>query len=478
MAKDSPDSFWYRIGGIELEDLAAIAIETGLNAGATFVDIRIENTRKTSLDVVNQITRTTTIATEIGAGIRAFVNGSWAFGHTSDLTSAGIKQAAKSITKMALATQPWIAERFDIDVPTFKDTIKYKAKTPVSTTPIEFKIDLVKQISKHISQFDERINNSRVVYRDIYTELYIANSLGTNVREDSGRMVFISFSTAKDIQSTQQAHAAIGFSGGLGDIGDDRIQWMAEEPSRVALSLLSSKAVKGGVYDIIADPVLNGAMIHEAFGHACEGDSLTGGSSVLQNKMSTSVGPEHINLSDDPTLNGHLGSFVYDWEGTCAKKRVMVKYGILSEFLHTLDTASRLNMDANGAARATSFMYPPIPRMSNTFMEPGDWDLEELIQDTKEGVIMCNVDYGYTDSTKGQFMFKATHGQLIENGERTTVVRDASIAGIILEILPKVDAICNDFFYDAGSCGTQGQMVWVMSGGPHIRIRNVPVGGV
>ena len=156
----------------------------------------------------------------------------------------------------------------------------------------------------------------------------------------------------------------------------------------------------------------------------------------------------------------------------------MVKDGILSELLHSLDSAARLEMEANGAARAMSFMHPPIPRMSNTFMEPGDWDLEELIEDTKEGIIMCNIDYGYTDSTKGQFMFKSVHGQLIENGERTEVVRDASIAGIILDILPKIDAICNDFSYDAGSCGTQGQMAWVMSGGPHARLRQVPVGGV
>jgi len=463
---------------MKLEDLGVTAIETGLDAGASFVDIRIEYTRKTSLDVVNEVTRSTILATEKGAGIRAFADGSWAFGHTSDLTKAGIREATESIVKIALATRHWVEEKFEIDAPSFQDKVEYKGKKPISKTPVEDKIDLAKQISKDIFQFDKRVSNSQVIYRDFYTELYIANSLGTNIKENSGRIVFISFCTSKDIHSTQSAHAAIGFTGGLGDVGKERIQWMAEEPSRVALSLLSSKAVKGGIYDIIADPILNGAMIHEAFGHACEGDSLTGGSSVLQDRLSTHVGPEHINLSDDPTIKGHVGSFTYDWEGTRATRREMVRGGVLSEFLHTLDTASRLQMNVNGAARSTSFMHPPIPRMSNTFMEPGDWDLEELIQDTKKGLIMCNVDYGYTDSTKGQFMFKATHGQLIENGERTGVVRDAAIAGLILEILPKIDAVCNDFFYDAGSCGTQGQSAWVMSGGPHVRIRQVPLGGI
>jgi TldD protein len=461
-----------------VENLGETAIKTGIEAGASFVDIRIEYTRQTNLDIVNGVTRNTLLATEKGAGIRAFADGSWAFGHTSDLTKAGIRRASETIAKMALATRQWIGEKFEIEAPSFQDSIPYKAKMGVNTTSIEYKIDLVKQIGEEMTQFDNRVRNSRIIYRDVYTELYIGNSLGTSVREDTGRIVFIPFCTAKDYQSTQEGYVAIGLTGGLGDINDERIQWLAEEPSRVALSLLSSKAVKGGIYDVIVDPILNGGMIHEAFGHACEADSLTGGSSVLQNKLDTVLGPEHINITDDPTIAGHVGSYVYDWEGTKTTRRELVKRGVLSEFLHSLDTSSRLNMTANGAARATSFMYPPIPRMSNTFMEPGDWDLEELIQDTKEGLIMHNIDYGYTDSTKGQFMFKATHGQMIEKGERTIIVRDAAIAGLILDILPKIDAVCNDFFYDAGSCGTQGQSAWVMSGGPHARIRQVPLGGV
>jgi len=461
-----------------MEDIANQAIETGLKAGASFVDIRIEYSKRTSLDVMNEVTRNTNLATEKGAGIRAFVDGSWAFGYTSDLTLNGIQRASESIAKMAISTRKWIKDEFEIDVPSYKGRVQYKGKTPINHTGIDYKIDLAKRLSKEMSDIDIRVKNSRIIYRDVYTELFVANSLGTQVYEETGRIAFIPMCTTKDSKTTQEAHVAIGFTEGLGDISEEQLRWLIEEPSTVALSLLDSKSVKGGIYDVIIDPPLNGGMIHEAFGHACEGDSLTGGSSVLQDRINTLVGPEHINLFDDPTLKGHIGSYVYDWEGTKATRKQMVKDGVLSEFLHSLDTASRLKMNANGAARAQSFMYPPIPRMSNTFMEPGDWDLEELIEDTKEGLIMCNIDYGYTDSTKGQFMFKSVHGQLIENGERTQVVRDASIAGLILDILPKVDAICNDFFYDAGSCGTQGQMAWVMSGGPHARLRQVPVGGV
>ena len=109
-----------------MEDIADLAIESGLNTGASFVDIRIEYSRSTSLDVVNEVTRNTKLATEKGAGIRAFVDGSWAFGYTSDLTASGIKKASESITKMALSTRKWIKEKFEIDAPSFKGRVEYK----------------------------------------------------------------------------------------------------------------------------------------------------------------------------------------------------------------------------------------------------------------------------------------------------------------------------------------------------------------
>jgi TldD protein len=135
-------------------------------------------------------------------------------------------------------------------------------------------------------------------------------------------------------------------------------------------------------------------------------------------------------------------------------------------------------MEPNGAARSQSFMSAPLPRMSNTFMEPRDWDVDELIQDTKNGILLCSYNYGYTQTAKGQFMFQASHGYIIENGEKGQMVRDVSLAGNILEILAKVDAIGNDFELDAGSCGKGGQAVPTMAGGPHARILDVPVGGM
>ena len=111
-------------------------------------------------------------------------------------------------------------------------------------------------------------------------------------------------------------------------------------------------------------------------------------------------------------------------------------------------------------------------------MEPRDWDVDELIEDTKNGILLCSFTYGYTQSAKGQFMFQASHGYMIENGEKGTMVREVSLAGNILEVLAKVDVIGKDFELEGGTCGKDGQSVPTMTGGPHARIRQVPVGGM
>jgi TldD protein len=460
-----------------MEDLARLAIETGLNLGISFVDIRIETARMTNLEVVKGVTMKTLIANRAGAGIRAFTKGSWAFGHTSDLTASGIRKAVESLSRMASVATKWVDMDFEIDAPAFSGKAKYRAKDPINNATLEEKIEVAQSIDHQLRQADSRVMHTKVLYRDAWTDSYVANSLQTETRQETGQILIVPICTAKEGANIREATIGYGLTGGLGDISRQDMYDLGTKPAKIAVDLLDSVALKGGVYDVIVDPVLNGAMIHEAFGHACEADNHTGGSSVLEGKLNSAIGPETVSITDDPTLENHIGSYEYDSEGTRARRRQLVRDGVLTEFLHDLDTAARLKMKPNGAARAMSFMHPPIPRMSNTFMEPGDWDLEELIQDTKHGVLMCNVNYGYTDSTKGQFMFQAPYGYEIQNGEKTKMVRDASIAGLITDILWKIDGVSNDFSYDVGNCGTQNQMALVMSGGPHVRIRQVPVGG-
>ena len=461
-----------------MEDLAQTAIDAAINSGASFADIRIENSTTTVLDINNGVTKRSLASRLKGAGIRAFVDGAWAFAQTTDLTPKGLRETGESVAQLALATREKVAEKFELEGPTYKDKFKISVKTPFEDVSLEEKLEFVKRIEKQVSEYDKRIVDSRAVYGDLWTQLYIANSFGTSIWTENSLPVTYCIATAKEGVSRQRMYKSYGVRGGYEQMEGDVPQQIGESTAKMVIDLLSSEAAKGGVYDVIMDPILNGTMVHEAFGHATEADNWPAHTTVLEDKVGERVGPDHLNISDDPRMQGMRGSFEYDWEGTKTRKRFLVKNGILTELLHSLETASRLDMEVNGAARAQSFMYPPIPRMSNTFMEPGDWSVEELIEDTKEGLLLCNFNYGYTEPSKGQFMFQASHGYIIENGEVGQMVRDVSLAGQILEILPKIDAIAKDFELDAGTCGKDLQYIPDMSGGPHARIRATPVGGM
>ncbi len=462
----------------KMEDLATIAIEAALKVGASFADVRIENTSTTIIEINDGVSKQSMASRLKGAGIRAFIEGAWAFAQTTDLTPAGMRSTGESVAKMALATREKVAEKFEIDGPTFQDRFEYKVKKPFRSISIDEKMSLVKMIDDQAHDFDKRIASTRSIYGDMHTELYIANSLGTNVYVENSIPRIISAPTAKDGANRQRILKSLGLRGGFEVMDIDEAQNIGNAAAELVIELLSSVAAKGGSYDVVMDPILNGVMIHEAFGHATEADNWPSHTTVLEDKVGKEVGPEYLSITDDPTMDGKRGSYEYDWEGTKTKKRTLVKDGILTELLHTLETSSRLDMEPNGAARSQSFMHAPLSRMSNTFMEPGDWDLDELVQDTKNGILLCSFNYGYTRPSVGQFMFQASHGYIIENGEKGQMVRDVSLAGNILEILSKVDAIGNDFKLDAGSCGKGGQTVPTMSGGPHARILDVPIGGM
>ncbi len=461
-----------------MEDLAGIAIEAALRQGVSFADIRIEDTRDTRFEITDGITKQSIGSHSKGAGIRAFVDGAWAFAQTTDLTAKGMRTTAESVAKMALATKDRVAERFDIEAPSYEYKVRLRVKRPLEDVTAEEKIAFTKHIDDQARAHDKRVVNTRTIYADTKTDLYIANSLGTSVWMVHLVPRIFSVVTAKEGANRQRAFLSVGGRGGYELMEEERSQVLGTRAAKRAIELLSSIAIKGGKYDVIMDPILNGVMCHEAFGHAAEADNWTAGTTCLEGKFGKTVGPENLSIVDDPTMEGMRGSFEYDWEGTRARKRYLVKDGILNELLHNLETSSRLGYELNGAGRAQSFRFPPLPRMSNTFMEPQDWDLDELIADTKEGVLLCSFNYGYTNSARGQFMFQASHGYLIEKGEKSQMVRDCSLAGLILEFLPKVDAICKDFEMDSGTCGKAGQSLPDMSGGPHARARDVPVGGM
>ncbi|UCE11402.1 MAG: TldD/PmbA family protein [Candidatus Thorarchaeota archaeon] len=459
------------------EELSTQAIKTILDEGAEFADIRIERTRLVRLEVIDGEVKEASSALIRGAGLRAFLGGAWAFSQTSDLTIGGMVEAGKLVTQVARMTSKTVKDQFELQGPTFTGKASHPTVTSLREVSMEEKVGFLKELNETSSTTDESIVRARTTYDEQTVDVFVANSFGTEVAMSLSLPQLKVFAIARKGARSHRGFDVLGGSGGYEVVSGDAAFESAQKAPSLAAKLLESRQSKGGVQDIIIDPDLTGVLAHEAFGHACEADNWTSKGSVFIDKFQQRLGIEDITIIDDPTRKGLRGSFEYDWEGTKSKKRVLIKKGILNELLHTLGTSSQLDMVPNGAARSQSFMYEPIPRMGVTLVEPGNWTLDEMISDMKTGLLMCGVGGGYTLSDKGQFMFRSTHGYEIENGELGQMIHGASMVGLHLDTLSKIDAVGNDVDLYSGTCGKSAQHVPDTSGGPPLRLREMNVGG-
>jgi len=190
------------------------------------------------------------------------------------------------------------------------------------------------------------------------------------------------------------------------------------------------------------------------------------------------MGPKIVNVVDDGSMNRTIGSSSFDEEGTPTGKTYLIKNGTLAGHLHSLETAAKMGEKPTGNARAVSRHDPPIVRMTNTYIENGDLPLEQLFAGVDRGIYACDTFGGMTDGE--MFTFSAAYGYRIENGKKGDLLRDVGLTGNVFETLKAIDAIANDLAFreGAGGCGKSGQMgLPVTEGSPHIRIRDVVIGG-
>jgi len=463
-----------------LEDLAELAIEHALKMGAEFADLRMESTIGTNILIMDGKTRTLNSEREAGCGIRAFVGGTWGFVATSVLTRSSLRSAAASAVKMAKAARAKAKVQFEIEPSkAVIATEEYRCKEKPADVTTEEKVSFALGLDGSAKSFDSRIGSTNTRYDDLEAERVISNSFGTMVRTKE-RWVGAACSTwSKSEGVTQMGHSSAGSVGGYELMRTSGALDLGKEAAAQAIRLLDSKPAPAGKFTCILDNKMTGILAHEAFGHACEADAILAGASVLEGKIGKKVAAEGISLVDDPTVKDTFGFFSIDWEGVKARKHVLVDRGILVGFMHNLETSSRLGQKPNGSSRSQAFNSPPIVRMSNTYIAAGDWKKDELFEGLRHGLLIQGSQYGYVEPAKGQFMFKGDEAYEIKNGEVGQRYRDASLSGVILEVLNKVEGIGDDLLLgDPGYCGKGGQDARVTDGGPHIRVADIVVGGL
>ncbi|MFP4608097.1 MAG: TldD/PmbA family protein [Candidatus Aenigmatarchaeota archaeon] len=444
-------------------------IEDLTDRGATYCDIRKEEWDRTSLTLKDSVPESIVQGEEEGAMVRVLYENGWGNVGTSNLDN--LKETADRAFEMAKKTNGFKKEETGMaDVETHRDEVEISMKDSFLDIGPEEKLARLKEIEDKLDK--DFVTSTDLRYRDNLVSKEIVNSDGTHIKMKIPRLVVYMIITGKS-DTVQRATESAGGTGGY-ELVDDAFNRIDVVLDRLE-ALLEAGSPPSGQMPLIMDPHLTGVFTHEAFGHAAESDLVSSGNSCLKGKIGEKVAAEEITIKDDPTLEGY-GQFPYDDEGTKAKNRVLVKEGVLNDFILDRESAWKLDMEPNGGARAEDFRVKPLVRMSNTLIEPGDMSFEELVEGVDEGIYAKASSGGQVNTAQGTFQFNAQEGYLIDDGELKKPIRDVSFNGFTLETLQNIVGITDEVEDTIGHCG-KGQTASVGHGAPHILISEVTVGG-
>lgn len=437
-----------------------------------YLEIRLEKSESTAISFrgsrLDAVDRSFTLA----GGIRACHRGGWSF-----VTFNGLDQLKDSVTE-AIAQAHLVGKETTqlAAIQPIQDYVAVELGRDPRSVSLAEKRQLIEAYNQLLLDFDPRIQTTSVNYRDRFSTNYFVNSIGSCIVQErldvSGAFGAIARAEGGIVrQGYESVHSRFDYNVLVGI--EDRVQGAAER----AIRQLEAKPVKGGQYTVVLDPYLAGVFIHEAFGHLSEADFVYENPQMQELlTLGKPLAIEQLNVVDDATIPGLPGSIKYDDEGVPAQRKYLIKNGILNQRLHNRETAGKLHEDPTGNARAINATHPPIVRMTNTAIEAGDRSFQEMIKDIEEGVYAVRMLGGQTNGE--MFTFSAAEGYMIRNGQIAEPVSDVTLSGNVFQTLKDIEAIGNDSVYLNGGCGKGGQMPLPVSvGGPHVRIKNVVVGG-
>jgi|Deesub1362B_J571_1020462.scaffolds.fasta_scaffold00005_281 TldD protein len=326
---------------------------------------------------------------------------------------------------------------------------------------------------------DAEIKSITIRYASQYGDIHIITSEGRNT-------IFKPIVMGTYIQVVASRDGTLGdgveMVGGSIDYGTlvKEIEKVKYDATWKAVEKTIASPPPAGYLQTIIYPSVTGLFAHESFGHMSEGDFIASKSSTLVDKIGEKIASDVVSIIDDGTPRYPTPIYLpVDDEGIATQKVYLVKDGIDNGYIHNRISAADLETSSTGNGRAQDYRNPPLVRMRNTFFGPGDWDEDEIIRESREGIIVDG-DRGGQAELDGTFTFSASRGYIIENGEIKRPIRDIVLTGNILEMLRYIDAAGKNVrLYSApfGACGKGFQSVFVGLGGPVIRVSRMQVGG-
>lgn len=445
-------------------------------SGARFCEVRIEETVGTRVVYRGERLDTAQELIDRGGFVRCLADqGGWGTATFNDLDQLPRKVQEALACARAIPAEPIalaeVAPAESVTRPALEEDFR--------RVSLADKVGLLAELNDVMLAADPAVRSTRAIYQDRVQTVYYGNSQGAWIVEERPLLDLYCVAEAvrgDDVQTATEATT-------LANRGFEAVRGkhdMARTAALRARELLDAEPVKGGVYTVVINPALAGVFVHEAFGHLSESDFVYENEEAQKAmRMGRRFGRPILNIADSGVEEpgGALpGTHRYDDEGVPMRRTQLVQEGVLVGRLHSRETAAKLGEEPTGNARAQDYNHPPLVRMRNTFIEPGETSFEDMISDIKLGVYALKSRGGQT--CLGNFSFSSAYAYMIRDGKVAEPVRDVILAGNLFETLENVTAIGDDFRWDnSGRCGKDGQSMPVGMGSPHVRIENVVVGG-
>ena len=386
-----------------------------------------------------------------GAVLRAWAGDRWIDAAASSLSGAAIERAADSLVQRLAHLPPG-----GKGPPSASDVRKEWADPPVrpmDEVPLTELISLAQDVLRWALEVPG-IGECQAAIAWSEEQRFYLNSVGARCYQRIPRVRGLASPIAMENGRVEFDYLS---KGGVG--GRERLDFLTEESvrevARSSTELLHAHAPPTGSLEVLLDPSTSGTFAHESFGHGTEADQFLRDRSYLKPILGTVVGPEHLTIVDEGPYPGAWGAIYCDDEGTPGQRTVLVDRGRFVGGLHDRETAGVFRVPPTGNARRADFLSRLFVRMTNTFVEPGDWTKEELVREVQDGVLLEHATSGIEDPQGGQMQLKVKKGRRIEHGKLTDLVSSMALSGRVLDVLKATRGLSRreDFEMSPGYCG-------------------------
>ncbi|RLG06621.1 MAG: TldD/PmbA family protein [Thaumarchaeota archaeon] len=475
-----------------MDDLLRYAIDEALKLGADYAEARYQKDLEEVILLKNGVPEISARSIDEGIGVRVLIDGGLGFASTSELKRSSIRSIVRSAVSAARASTKLLKNRIKLAEGRLAQAkVEVKPRIRFDAVDLDAKIEFLKDIDGSVVEAGTR---KGVKAASRFFELkrwdmekHLLTSDGADVYLKIPRVMFEYFITLSSPGAGSiQRFEHLGESRGWEAVESWRlVERIPEEVSSISRVLLEGVSPPKDPVDLILGPELVGIICHESAGHPSEADRVLGreaaqgGESYIRPELlGARIGSEKVTIVDDPTIPGSFGYQPYDDEGVEGRERRLIDSGVIKELLHNRETAAIFGVESNGAARAAGYDYEPIIRMSNTYMKPGDYSFQELVEDIREGVYVKSYQEWNIDDQRWNQRYVGVEAYRIVDGELREPVRNPVIELTTKSLYSAIDAVGKDIEFFAGYCGKgdpmQGIPVWF--GGPHIRVRGVRLG--